>query len=480
MGTEVVPETMLRAFMRIYPDLFPTSDLSHLGMIPDAEFGWPVGLSRRPVPHLGGLSSVGVNCAVCHVGEVASAPTAKPVRILGATSHVDAEAFLGSIIVSTFRTTDPSNMKKFLAAYLQESDPASGESAQAMFDKEWQRQEQQIATSISSDPSGSKGVVPGALHALSGDELCLDRKSLAGGQDLARLSQSVLKLFHNMRAALHVPDQPPPVSLPNGPGRNDPWRILSYSLLGVVTKPATVKFGIVWDADQRTWVHMDGNTRSPIIRNLAASLGLGAPLVGRRSELDFAKVQRHTALSEVIRPPRYPWGIDRTAAERGAKIYSAQCAFCHDGPQTDSRLYSVAEVRTDPNRAEVFTEEIADKFNKFFDELQIKGYQAPRPHALRGTLKYWAPSLAGAWARSPYLHNGSVRTMQELLTPPAQRAKTFRRGSHVYDAAQMGYTNAGAYVLDTTSPASSNAGHDYGTGLSPNQKHDLIAYLKTL
>ena len=117
----------------------------------------------------------------------------------------------------------------------------------------------------------------------------------------------MLRLFHNMRVALHVPDQPPPASPPNGPGRNDPWRILSYSLLGVVTQPAPVKFGIVWNEDQRTWVHDDGNTRSPIIRNLAASLGLGAPLLGHRGQLDFAKLQRHTSLSEVIRPPRYPW-----------------------------------------------------------------------------------------------------------------------------------------------------------------------------
>src|ERR1044072_7175673 len=46
MSTEVAPETVLRAFIRTYPDLFPTPDLSHLGLIPDPEFGWPVGFSR--------------------------------------------------------------------------------------------------------------------------------------------------------------------------------------------------------------------------------------------------------------------------------------------------------------------------------------------------------------------------------------------------------------------------------------------------
>src|SRR5439155_22968260 len=58
MGTEVVPEAVLRAFIKTYPDLFPSSDLSHLGLIGDKEFGWPIGFSRKHVTHLGNLSAV--------------------------------------------------------------------------------------------------------------------------------------------------------------------------------------------------------------------------------------------------------------------------------------------------------------------------------------------------------------------------------------------------------------------------------------
>jgi hypothetical protein len=88
--------------------------------------------------------------------------------------------------------------------------------------------------------------------------------------------------------------------------------------------------------------------------------------------------------------------------------------------------------------------------------------------------------MAGVWARSPYLHNGSVRTMQELLAPASARAKTFHRGSRVYDAVQMGYADEGPYVLDTNGPGNSNIGHDYGTDLRSDQKRELIEYLKTL
>src|SRR5712691_783853 len=84
MSTEVIPEPVLRAFIKIYPDLFPTSDLSHLGLIADPEFGWPIGLSRKvEVKHLGGIPAVGINCASCHVAQITSTSRKEPIQILG-------------------------------------------------------------------------------------------------------------------------------------------------------------------------------------------------------------------------------------------------------------------------------------------------------------------------------------------------------------------------------------------------------------
>src|SRR3954467_1469611 len=88
MSTEVVPEKVLRAFIKMYPDLFPAADLTYLGLLPDPAFGWPIGISRKAeVKHLGGLSAVGINCASCHVAEIRSPALKEPLRILGATSH---------------------------------------------------------------------------------------------------------------------------------------------------------------------------------------------------------------------------------------------------------------------------------------------------------------------------------------------------------------------------------------------------------
>lgn len=481
MSTEVVPEPVLRAFIEVYPDLFPSADLAHLGLIPDSKFGWPVGFSRREVEHLGNLSAVGLNCAACHVAEIQSTKGAGPVRVLGVTSHFDAEAFFGAVIVATFRTADPANMKRFASAYLAASDPDVDESTQTLLTEEWEKQKEKIDAEIKGDPGGAKGVEPGALHEIAPGALVLDDEILEHEKDLAAFSRSILQLFHNMRAALHIPDQPPEKAPPpSGPGRNDAFGLLSAGLFNAPQPSAPVKFGLVWNVNKRHWVHWDGNTRSPLGRNLLASLGLGAPLIGKHGELDFAMVKRQTDLTEMIQAPHYPYELDQAAAKRGAAHYAAKCVSCHGGVESDKRLFSVAEVGTDPLRAELFTKEQAGRFNKFLAELETAGYQPSKEEGLRSTGKYWAASMNGVWARSPYLHNGSVRTMQELLTPPAQRAKTFHRGSQDYDATAMGYADAGPYVFDTSARANSNSGHDYGTALTADEKRDLLEYLKTL
>jgi hypothetical protein len=470
MSAEVIPENVLRAFIKTYPDLFATSDLTHLGLVPDPEFGWPVGLSRANIKHLGGLPSLGINCASCHFAQVTSKSVDQPIRVLGTTSHFDVEKFFGSILAATFKTSDLENMKNFLGLYL-DADPTT-------FAAAWGRQEQQIKATLTDDPFGAKGVARGELHKIDDAEV---RQSFGPDIDLAERAHGMLKLFHNMRAALHVPDQPPDRVPPSsGPGRNDAFGLLAAALLNLPQPYSPIKFGLVWNVEKRTWVHWDGNTKSPIARNLLASLGLGAPLHGKRADLQFQSVKRQTDLTEKIRPPRYPFPIDWVAARRGEPLFASNCNSCHGGPETDKRLYSVAAIGTDPNRANMFTQKLADGFNTFLAELEAEGYQPPKEAEVRSTGKYFAATLSGVWARSPYLHNGSIRTMHDLLTPPQQRERRFHRGSREFDESAMGYTDEGVYLLDTSASGNSNSGHDYGTKLTIQEKHDLIEYLKTL
>jgi hypothetical protein len=318
------------------------------------------------------------------------------------------------------------------------------------------------------------------LYELTANEFQLDAQNVAT-IDLAAFSRSMLRLFHNIRTALHVPDEPPKEAMPSsGPGRNDAFGLLSAVLFGEPQPYAPVKYGLVWDVGKREWVHWDGNTRSPLGRNMLAALGLGAPLVGKQAKLDFALVQRQTDLSERIRAPRYPFAIDRDLARRGAVHYQAGCASCHDGPEGPNRLHDPDEIGTDPKRITAFTQKQADLFNNFLSSIETEGYHPGKEPGIRSTRKVWASSLPGVWARSPYLHNGSVRTMQELLTPPKKRAKTFHRGSREFIESEIGYADNGTYLLDTTLAGNSNAGHDYGTGLTDVEKRELIEFLKTL
>ena len=99
---------------------------------------------------------------------------------------------------------------------------------------------------------------------------------------------------------------------------------------------------------------------------------------------------------------------------------------------------------------------------------------------------YKARPLNGIWATAPYLHNGSVRTMRQLLLPAADRQTTFRVGSREFDPVNMGFEDAGASTLDTALPGNSNEGHDgpiYGNRHlkdNPSDLDALIEYLKTL
>src|SRR4051812_15101253 len=414
MSAEMVPERVLRAFIAAYPDLFPRADLTSFGLIADPAFGWPVGISRRPVAHLGGLPSLGINCASCHVAELTTLAGGAPVRVLGAIAHFDAEAFFGALAVATFRTADPKAMLPFLRAYLAAAAGGDDATAQAMLAAAWLRHEPAIVAALAADPAGAAGAGPGELHTLTAAELALDRARLERSDDLVPLVRATLRLMHNVRAGLHIPDQIPSVlPPPSGPGRNDAFGLLALSLLGLPQPYSPVKYGIVWNLAGRQWVHWDGNTQSPIGRNVLASLGLGAPLIGKRGALDYALVKQQTDLSEGIRAPRWPFTVDAAAAGRGRATYQARCAGCHDGRETDARLYTALDLGTDAARANLFTPVLAQRFNTFLAEVQIDGFAAPASPGLRSTGKYWSPTLAGVWARAPYLHNGSVRTLAE-------------------------------------------------------------------
>jgi len=101
--------------------------------------------------------------------------------------------------------------------------------------------------------------------------------------------------------------------------------------------------------------------------------------------------------------------------------------------------------------------------------------------------KYESRVLDGIWAAAPYLHNGSVPTLAELLKKPEDRVASFEPGP-AYDIEAVGMAASQTrfgHVIETTGcddlgSGNSRCGHDYGTGLSPEQKRALLEYLKSI
>jgi hypothetical protein len=96
-------------------------------------------------------------------------------------------------------------------------------------------------------------------------------------------------------------------------------------------------------------------------------------------------------------------------------------------------------------------------------------------------------ALDGLWLRAPYLHHGAVPTLWDLLQPAAARPRKFYRGYNLFDPVKVGWVSeidspdaaASGFLYDTGALGNCNSGHEYGTNLTPDQKYQLIEFLKT-
>jgi len=94
---------------------------------------------------------------------------------------------------------------------------------------------------------------------------------------------------------------------------------------------------------------------------------------------------------------------------------------------------------------------------------------------------YIGRPLAGIWASAPYLHNGSVPSLYQLMLPEGQRVSKFKVGSRNFDPVNVGFDiNAGSFEFDTSLPGNSNKGHTWGTELTDDQRRQLVEYMKSL
>jgi cytochrome c peroxidase len=118
---------------------------------------------------------------------------------------------------------------------------------------------------------------------------------------------------------------------------------------------------------------------------------------------------------------------------------------------------------------------------------KVSAFGIERPGLVEDDLiGYNPPFLDGLWLRAPYLHNGSVPTLRDLLKSPAQRPTVFWRGYDVYDPGSVGFVADGERArlvgskFDVNERSNGNGGHLFGTTLPDTDKESLLEYLKTL
>ncbi|WP_305985023.1 cytochrome c [Roseibium sp. MMSF_3544] len=457
IGTEPasgLPRKLWDALPYLFEEEFGgKKDYSAFGFLYEDENGapkpLPIGISER---RYRGVDLVWFNCATCHVGTYRTGAEEPAVIVPGMPSNnLKLDEFI-AFVVSTAASEKLSSDTVFAA--IEES-----------------------------------GARLGALEKLYWRLLVLPR---VREELIVRASR--LKPLQE-----HQPDW--------GPGRVDtfnPYKVIQMNvpmeelteeeLIGASDFPSIFLQG----PKEGMNLHWDGNNASLSERNLSAAIGAGVT----PETVDHKAIGRVADWLKDLEPPKQPplphsedQADHAEAIEAGKAVYMQACAACHGFVNNGTYVFEGAvlgevepidKVATDRGRLDSYTEA--------FRAQQLDQLFAGTPHQFRHFRKtdgYANMPLDGLWLRAPYLHNGSVPTLYDLLLPPGERPRTFLRSSDVLDAERGGFqapecetstsndASNNGFCFDTSLIGNGNYGHDYGTDLTPAERDSLLLYLKT-
>ncbi len=283
----------------------------------------------------------------------------------------------------------------------------------------------------------------------------------------------------------------------------------------------------------------------------------GQPLKGDARYPSSVRVRDLHLIEETLqrlKPPAWPeellGSVDKPLAAKGRALFAENCASCHvprvnqvDGRAVQQlKLLPVAAIGTDPTAANNIADHRFDLTALQWDpaelaELDVQLHPKPTepldlsklsvakglayvtafvenhaypeanvtpaekpdmdgfglPIGVQELRAYKARPLAGVWATAPFLHNGSVPSIYQLLSPQDERASTFYKGTFEYDPKHLGYRTeafTNGFVFDTRITGNHNSGHEFRAGergngvigrlLQPEERWALLEYLKVL
>lgn len=425
-----VPYPIFHVLPRVFGDLLPgPGGYRSLGIPWEEGRELPVGFSKKTL----GFPRITQNCAVCHTATYRTRADAKPVIVPTGPSH----------------TTDVQAFLDFLQA-------------------------------AASDPRFSADVMMPAIEQsfdLSFDDKLIYRFLIIPLARQAILDQA--SQFDWMRAH----------GRPGwGPGRDDPFNLTKFFMIEMEDDGSTgnADFPSIWNMGVREGQSLNwaGETQDPLAVFIDSALGLGAPP-------GPAFVTQMKQLRDYLRskaPPPFPsdgtdrFKINEEWAAAGELIFGEYCGDCHgwNGAYLGKTI-PITEIGTDRERFDTWSQEHADATNKVAKEMGVD-----RKNMVKD-VGYVSQPLDGIWLRAPYLHNGSVPTLRDLLEPPARRPTLFYRGCDIYDPKNMGFVSTArsddcprVFEFRTTDRGNGNGGHVYGTTLTADEKTWLLEYMKKL
>jgi len=188
-----------------------------------------------------------------------------------------------------------------------------------------------------------------------------------------------------------------------------------------------------------------------------------------------------------LQPPKYPKPVNDKLAAKGKLIFNDHCSECHGtygaGGSYPNLLIPGDVIQTDPTLFK------ANQQNPQFADWFKKSWFAQPPYAalIVPSEGYVAPPLDGVWVTAPYLHNGSVPTIEAVLNSKLRPTYWTRDFSHpTYDYEKLGWKydttdkSEGKKYYNTTLTGYGNYGHYFGDVLTDEERKAVIEYLKTL
>ncbi len=537
-GSHMMPYLWFKALRRLDVDEpFAGDQLQRYGYLPNDKSklnpeGLPVGFVIDGDAKTGDL---GMTCAACHTAQIEYKKddgSTGQLRIDGAPATADFQAFLADLTAAARATlSDSARLDKFVHAALGSRYSSSrAETLKSSF-TDWVKQWGDFMDkSLPASPWG-----PGRLDAF--------------GMIFNRVAGKDLGIDGNFKVA-----------------------------------DAPVSYPFLWNASRQDRTQWNGGVPNGLYinaigRNTGEVLGVFAdfnpkkqllpPYYNfRNNSVNFTNLQTLEEKITSLRPPPWPFDLDRDLVDKGRVLFAERCGSCHEErriPPEGLWLTKVVDAKTDPKMyqnslrtsdtgilngalspnppgsklgataatadilattvvgalfadaipplprlpnpktgvwlainkdlATLFADNeklpslvslvqpsVRDNFRTHIESRLANMFKVPgEPNA------YESRVLHGIWATAPYLHNGSVPNLYELLLPPDKRSSSFMVGSRKYDRDKVGYVTTespykdGMLVVGSgAQPGNSNAGHDYSGDLNDDQRKALLEYLKQL